>query len=265
MNIIQTIILGAVQGLTEFIPVSSSGHILLAQRFLGLPTNFTFDVLLNFGTLLALVLFYRKRLLDIARKLFLDRQTSYILKIIAAVIPTVIVGFFAQDFFDSLSKHVFVLITALALIGVVMIFHGKERRGVITSEAKDISWLSAAVVALVQPFALVSGVSRSGITILAGLQQRLSARAAAEFSFMLAIPTIFGASMKVLVSHEGRAFVSDNMSLFIIGNIASFIFGAIAIKVLMDFLSKRGLAAFGWYRVGLAAVLTVLLLANVIH
>lgn len=263
MTILHAIILGLVQGLTEFIPVSSSGHLVLAQHFLGV-NNFTFAVLLNFGTLLALVLYYRRKLWAIIHDIFINRNILLAAKLLAATIPTVIVGLLLGDFISRNENNIYVVLVMAAAVGLLMVAFGGERPGGVVRDTNRVSWKQTAVIGVAQMFALIPGTSRSGSTILAGLQQRLGAETAAEFSFMLAIPTILGASLKMLVSHEGQDFLQHNMPVFLVGNLVSFVSGFIAISFLIKLLGRRGLRPFGYYRLGLAALLAVLLLFKVI-
>lgn len=264
MTIFDAIILGAVQGITEFLPISSTGHLVLAQRFLGLSGNFTFDVLLNFGTLAALFIFFRKRIAQIIREVVVRRDARYIGLLLLAVIPTAVVGFLLSDAIDGLGESIWIVVVMLALLGALMVAYGAEQKIIRVQTDKESGWKDAGLIGLAQVLALVPGVSRSGSTILAALNRGYSSKAAADFSFMMAIPTILGASFHVLLSSEGRAFVSEHTDLFIIGNIVSFVFGALAVKLLMRLLHKYGLRPFGWYRLGLAVVLAVLLMTNII-
>ncbi len=263
MSILNAIILGLVQGLTEFIPVSSSGHLVLAQEFLGVD-NFTFSVLLNFGTLLALVVFYRQKIIDILRDIFVKRNTKLAVKLIAATVPAAIFGVVLGGWIESLNDNVPLVIIMLAVVGVAMVLFGAERKGKLLHEVENITWRQAVTVGFAQVAALVPGTSRSGITILAGLQQRLSAKAAAEYSFLLAIPIITGASLKILFSNEGTDFITGNFPAFLAGNLASFVSGYLAVSFLIGLLGRQGLKAFGWYRLALALVLSVLLFAKII-
>lgn len=264
MTPLDAVILGAVQGFTEFIPVSSSGHLILAQRFLDLQGNFTFDVLLNFGTLLALFIFFRSRIANIFREVFVEKDWRYILVLIVGVLPVVVVGLIFSDWFSTLDKHPWLVALMLFLFGLPMIFIGKEDRKPRVREDSQASLKDALVIGSVQVLALFPGVSRSGSTIMAGMRRGFSAQAAADFSFLMAIPTILGASLKTLVSSEGRDFMSNHLSLFILGNFVSFVCGALAIETLLRFLRRRGLGVFGYYRVGLAVVLAALMIFKVI-
>ena len=265
MSIIDAIVLGFVQGVTEFIPVSSSGHLVIASKLLGVGSSFTFDVLLNFGTLLALVIFYRKRIWSIITKVFKDKDWSLVAKLIAATIPAVIIGLAFDDIIEQLNNYIVVVIISLVVIGVLMIFGGKENKEADDREiSQSVDWKKTIKIGLAQMLALIPGVSRSGITILTGLRSNLSAKKAAEFSFLMAIPITAGAAFKTLLSSGGIEFVKTNFPAFIIGNIVSFAFGMIAINFLIKLISKRGLRDFGYYRIALAAVLTTLLVVSIL-
>lgn len=264
MTILQAIILGAIQGITEFIPVSSSGHLVLGQQFLGLPHNFTFDVLLNFGTLLALVIFFRKKLYALVHDALTKKRFGYIAMLALATIPAVVIGYTFGDIIDGFGESTWIVVAALLIVGILMIVVGKEKAHVRVEKDKQVTGKDALFVGAAQAIALIPGTSRSGITILAGLSRGFSSHMATDFSFLLALPVIFGASMKVLLSSEGREFISQNLSLFIAGNLASFIFGALAIATLVAFLRHHSLAIFGWYRIALAGILIVLLLTHTI-
>jgi undecaprenyl-diphosphatase len=265
MSIIEAIILGIVQGVTEFLPVSSSGHLVITNHILNTKGDFAFDVMLNYGTLLALVIYYRQRIWDIIWRAFGGKNWPLIGKLILATIPGVIVGLFFEDFITKLNDMLWVVIVMLLVVGVLMIIWGKP-----DPEADDrpveqaIDTRRAGLVGLMQAVALIPGTSRSGVTILTGMKTGLSAARAAEFSFLLAIPIILGASLKTTVSSGGRDFLADNLDIVLIGNLASFISGILAVSFLIKLLSRRGLSDFGWYRVALALVLTVLSFVNII-
>lgn len=153
----------------------------------------------------------------------------------------------------------------LVVIGVIMIKYGAAREDASDEPLeKSLSWRTTAKVGVAQAVALIPGTSRSGITILAGLQSKLSAAKAAEFSFLLAIPTILGATLKVFFLDGGYQFVQQNVGVVVVGNIVSFTAGILAVSFLLKLLSSRGLKDFGWYRIGLAVVLTILLITGII-
>ncbi len=253
--------MGLVQGITEFLPISSSGHLVIFSKILDLGNVFIFDVLLNFGSLLALIIYYRKRILSIIVRIFSGKEWLLVAKVVAATIPAVLIGLVFNDQIEKLNSLIWVVITTLMLVGILMIVAGNAKKGADDREIeKSVGWRLAVKTGLAQALALIPGVSRSGITILTGLRNNLSAARAAEFSFLLAIPIIAGASFKMLVSTEGIDFIKNNMAAFVVGNIVSFVSGILAIGFLINLISKRGLKDFGWYRVGLASLLIVLCL-----
>jgi undecaprenyl-diphosphatase len=265
MTYLEAIILGLVQGLTEFIPVSSSGHLVIFNHIMGIEGSFTFDVLLNFGTLLALIVFYHKRIWSLIVRSFKGKEWALIAKLLAATIPAVIIGLTFGDGIKLLNDMVWVVVVMLVVVGVIMIKYGSARPDADDRPIEQsVNWRTTIKIGLAQAIALIPGTSRSGITILTGLQSKLSAAKAAEFSFLLAIPTIAGASLKVLFTDDGLEYVSQNLSIVLVGNIASFLSGLAAVSFLLKLLSTRGLKDFGWYRIGLAGVLTVLLLTGII-
>ncbi len=261
MNVVAAIILGLVQGLTEFIPVSSSGHIVLVQNILNLPSNFKFDVLLNFGTLLALVLYYRSTITEIIFDVVRRRDVKLALRLVVATLPAVTVGLLFGDFIEKSLQSVWVVITMLIIVGAFMVLFKHRSKG---KELSKLTTFDAIKIGLVQAVALIPGTSRSGSTILMGQAVGLGSSEAARFSFMLAIPTIFGATMKVALSGDGRHFIAENLGLILLGNAMSFLAGAFAVRFLIRILGERGLKPFGFYRLGLSALLIVLLFAKII-
>jgi undecaprenyl-diphosphatase len=265
ISYLDAIVLGFVQGATEFIPVSSSGHLVIFNHLLGLQGEFVFDVLLNFGTLGALIIFYRKRIIDLLKRSILGKEWALLAKLLAATVPAFIIGTLFATQIKLLNDFIWVVVIMLVVLAIPMILYGKERPGADDRPMeKSITWPISIKVGLMQAVALIPGTSRSGITILTGLQSKLSAERAAEFSFMLAIPTIAGASFKVLLMDGGVEFFKANPGIVIVGNLVSFISGFIAVGFLLKLLSSRGLKDFGWYRIGLAGVLTVLLITGII-
>ncbi len=265
MDYLDAIILGLVQGLTEFIPVSSSGHLVITSHILQTNSAFIFDVLLNFGTLTALLVFYRKKIIDIIKRAFLGKEWALIAKLLLATIPAVIIGLLYGESIKLLNENIWVVIVMLVVVGIIMIKYGQARPDASDEPIEEsVNWRTSIKVGVAQAIALIPGTSRSGITILTGLQSKLSASKAAEFSFLLAIPTIFGASLKVLVMDGGLEVVKANPGPFIVGNIVSFTSGILAVSFLIKLLGTRGLKDFGWYRIGLATVLVILLATNVI-
>ncbi len=265
MLIINAIILGLVQGLTEFLPISSSGHLVIASHLLKLDDAFTFDVLLNFGSLLALVVYYRQRIWSIIVRIFGGKEWLLLTKVIVATIPAVVIGLLFNSQIQKLDNMIWVVIAALIIFGIPMILAGKANPDADDREIEQsVGWKLSIKTGLAQTLALIPGVSRSGITILTGLRNNLSAERAAEFSFLLAIPIITGASLKTLLSNGGMEFVKNNMAAFAIGNIVCFIAGILAINFMIKLIANKGLKYFGWYRIILAAVLIVLVSVKIL-
>lgn len=265
MSIINAIILGLVQGLTEFLPISSSGHLVITSHFLGVGNAFTFDVLLNFGSLAALLVYYRVKIWSIIVKIFSGNEWGLVLKIVAATVPAVLIGLTFSNYIEQLNGMIWVVIVMLLVVGIPMIISGRANENADDRELeRSVGWQLAAKIGIAQAIALMPGVSRSGITILAGIRNNLSAERAAEFSFLLAIPIIAGASLKTLLSHDGIEFVQNNFAAFAIGNIVCFVSGILAISFMIKLISKRGLKDFGWYRVIMAIILAILLLLGLL-
>ena len=265
MSIINAFILGLVQGITEFLPISSSGHLVIASHLLGIGNAFTFDVLLNFGTLIALVVFYRKRIWSIIQKVLSGKEGLLVVKVIIATIPAVLIGLFFDKQIEMIYGTVWIVIIMLIAVGIPMILAGKANNDADDRETeKSVGWRLSIKIGITQALALIPGVSRSGITILTGLRNNLSAARAAEFSFLLAIPIIAGSSFKVLLSNGGIGFITHNPAAFMIGNIVSFASGILAISFLIKLISKRGLKDFGWYRVILAVILMILAVVGIL-
>ena len=265
MTYLDAIILGLVQGLTEFIPVSSSGHLVIFNYLLGTEGSFAFDVLLNVGTLLALVVFYRHRLWELMRNSILGKEWSLLAKLVIATIPAFAIGLLFGNQIVLLNDMVWVVVFMLIIVGILFIIYGSANESADDRPLeKSVNWPITWRVGLAQAIALIPGTSRSGITILAGLRSNLSAKRAAEFSFMLAIPTIAGATTKVLLLDGGWNYILNNPGVVFVGNIVSFLAGIFAISFLLKLLSSRGLKDFGWYRIGLATILSILLLTGAI-
>ncbi|HRV76199.1 MAG: undecaprenyl-diphosphate phosphatase [Candidatus Nomurabacteria bacterium] len=269
ITVLQAIILGGVQGATEFLPVSSSGHLVLVADFLNIPSTFTSETLLNFGTILVILIFFRKQIWKIISDLFdkalsLNQKRDVLLKLFVGVAPAVIIGIVFGDFIER-NLHGPITVTIMLLtVGMLMVFTKSNhvtRENLNTNIVQEVSFKQALIVGLVQPFALISGTSRSGITILVGIMTGMKVEVAAAFSFLIGLPVILGATLKLSVSSEGRDFVANHFSQFVAGNLASFLIGLGAVYLLMDVVKKRGLRPFGAYRVmlGLAVIVFVLL------
>lgn len=264
MNVLETIFLGLTQGLTEFIPVSSSGHLVIMQQLFSGASDHTFLEFINVGTLLALLVFFRKRIAGILQDVFLNKNITLARNILLTAVPAGVVGFFLSDFIDSspfFGSLIVVMIT-LAVVGVIMVVLEKLPKASPVSSGEKLGVGRALVIGLVQMFALIPGVSRSGSTIIAGRLAGLSSSSAAEYSFLASLPIMVGVTIKIFVKASDRAYFYEHMPMLLLSNFVAFISGIIAVGFLMKYLSKHGLALFGWYRIGLATVIATYLLVQ---
>lgn len=264
MSVFEAIFLGLVQGFTEFIPVSSSGHLVLAQSLFGSNIDHLFIQALDFGTALALIIYFWPRLIDLARQVFFKKDYRLARNILITSIPAGLLGLLLADFIQNSKELLNPLVVAimLALVGILMIVIDKLPRKSSKSAGRDLSPKRALVIGFAQAFALIPGVSRSGSTIIASRIMGLSPKSSAEYSFMVAIPIMLGLLTKLLVKESDRAYLLANLEPVIIGNIAAFISGMIAIKFMLSYLSNHGLSIFGWYRIGVSIIVVAVLLVQ---
>lgn len=262
MSIFEAIFLGFVQGITEFIPVSSSGHLVLAQSLFGSNIDHLLIQALDFGTTLALIIYFWPRLTDLARQVFVKKDYRLARNILITSIPAGVLGLLLANFIENSKVLVNPLVVAimLALVGVLMIVVDKLPMKSKKASGRELSPRRALVIGLAQAFALIPGVSRSGSTIIASRVMGLGSKAAAEYSFMVSIPIMLGLLSKLLIKESDRAYLMSHLDIVIIGNIAAFISGMLAIKFMLTYLEKHGLSIFGWYRIALASVVVVGLL-----
>jgi len=252
-TILQAIILGLVEGLTEFIPVSSTGHLLLTEIAMGIaqdPLWKTFTVVIQLGAILAVVALYFTRLWKVLITLPTQAASRrFALSVIIACIPAFAVGFLLHDFIKTYLFDAPALICwSLVIGGVVLLVIDRMAPKPVDMEAMNLPLWKSVVIGLFQCLSVIPGVSRSGSTIVGSMLIKIDKRAAAEFSFFLAIPIMVGAF--VLDIWESKdSLNSDNLGIIAIGFVASFIFGLIVIRVMLDFIQKRGFAPFGWWRI----------------
>lgn len=259
MNFIEAIILAVIEGLTEFLPVSSTGHMIIASTFMGIESgDFTklFTVAIQFGAILSVVVVYFKRFLQ---------SWDFYKKLAFAFIPTGIIGLLLKSHIDTLLENVWVVATSLLLGGIVLVFVDKWFAKNETEGTEEVSYKTGFLIGVFQCIAMVPGVSRSAATIVGGLSQKLTRKAAAEFSFFLAVPTMFAATAKSIWDEKQLLLDSSNNEwlLLIVGNIVAFIVAYIAIRTFIAFLSKNGFKVFGYYRIILGATLIILLLSGI--
>lgn len=255
---------GLVQGLTEFLPISSSGHLLLLHEIFDLTTNsLSFDAALHLGTLFAVVLYFFKDIRTIiiaffrscTKKRKKDTYERLAWYLIIGSIPAVIIGLAFESIIETAFRSNGVVITTLVIGGVL--FFAVEAFGKKLHAVKDLTWKQALGIGIAQAFALIPGVSRSGITITTGMALNMTRYEAARFSFLLSIPVVFGAALKKM--YDAVSLGIDNTTIFIVGIISAFVFGVVAIRFLLSFTQKHSLNGFGIYRIGLALVVLLVI------
>ncbi len=250
MDTLQAVVLAIVEGLTEFLPVSSTGHMIIASSFFGIAgDDFTklFTIVIQLGTIMSVVVLYFKRFFQ---------SMDFYYKLFIAFLPAVFLGLLLSDFIDSLLENPITVAVSLIIGGFILL---KVDDWFGDGEKTEISYLTALKIGFFQCLAMIPGVSRSGASIVGGMSQKLSRTVAAEFSFFLAIPTMLGATLKKSYDYYEAGFTlsSEQVNLLIIGNVVGFVVALIAIKSFINYLSKHGFKIFGYYRiiVGVAVLL----------
>lgn len=262
MGIIESIVLGIVQGLTEFIPVSSSGHEVLVEHFFGAGHDHLFLEFINIGTVLALIVYFWPKITDLLEEMIFRHNWKLGRNILISAVPAGIVGLLFANVIEKSSffSNPMVVAAMMLLVGVVMVRLEKLPRMSAVADGEHLSPKRALGIGLAQVLALVPGTSRSGSTIVAGRLTGLSPAAAAEYSFLLSIPIMLGVILKLFLKGSDRAYFAANMPSIIVSNIFALISGFAAVGLLMKYLSKHDLAVFGWYRIALAVAVMGLLL-----
>lgn len=273
LNLLETIIIAIVEGLTEFLPVSSTGHMIITQNLLGVEsTEFVkaFTFIIQFGAILSVVVLYWKRFFQLnytpapegasSLKRFLHKYDFY-WKLFVAFIPAAVLGLLFSDMIDAMLESVTVVAITLILGGIFMLFCDKIfNKG---SENTRLTEKHAFWIGMFQCISMIPGVSRSMATIVGGMAQKLTRKAAAEFSFFLAVPTMFAATcfkmLKIFLEPDGTQILKDNLGTLIIGNVVAFIVAMLAIKFFISFVTKYGFKAFGWYRIIVGAIILIML------
>ena len=277
MSIFESIIIAIVEGLTEFLPVSSTGHMIITQGLLGVESDAfvkAFTVIIQFGAILSVVVLYWKRFFRLntepapegagALKRLVHKFDFY-WKLLVAFIPAAVIGLLFSDKIDEMLESVTVVAVMLVVGGVFMLFCDKIfNRG---SDETKLTERRALYIGLFQCIAMIPGVSRSMATIVGGMAQKLTRKAAAEFSFFLAVPTMCAASgykmLKLLLSDEGLQLLTDNLGVLIIGNIVAFVVALLAMKWFVAFLTKYGFRVFGIYRIIAGGTILLLMACGV--
>jgi undecaprenyl-diphosphatase len=287
MNLFQAIIIAIVEGLTEFLPVSSTGHMIIASSAFGIgQEDFTkiFEVAIQLGAIFAVVVLYWK-------KFFHFTRWQFYLKLMVSVIPALFFGFLFNDFIDQMLGSPVIVAVSLVLGGIVLLFvdkwfpqsaqnqesdilaHHLTKQEVVEAEEK-LSFKKAFIIGFWQVLAMIPGVSRSAASIIGGMQQKLTRNFAAEFSFFLAVPTMFAATIYSLVmkewgeqkqkGYEVIMATEENIIAFAVGNIVAFVVALLAIRFFIGYLQKHGFRLFGWYRIIAGLILLVLILTGLL-
>lgn len=251
MSIFQAIVLAIIEGITEFLPISSTGHMIIGSSVLGIAENQfvkNYTVIIQFGAILSVLVLYWKRFL---------KSIDFYVKLFVGFIPAAIIGFLASDYIDMLLENVIVVAVTLLLGGIFLLFVDKIFEQNEKNPDSEPSLKSAFIIGVFQVIAMIPGVSRSAATIIGGLTQKLTRKAAAEFSFFLAVPTMFAAtSYKLLKIYQSETgFTSHDIQVLAVGNIVAFIVALLAIKLFIGFLTKHGFKLFGWYRIVVGLVI----------
>lgn len=254
MNTIQAIVLAIIEGITEFLPVSSTGHMIIASSFFGIANeDFTklFTIVIQLGAILSVVILYFKRFFQ---------SIEFYFKLLIAFIPAVVLGLLLSDFIDDLLENPVTVAISLLLGGLILLKVDDWFNTTSIENEKEITYKQAFKIGMYQCLAMIPGVSRSGASIVGGMAEKLSRTSAAEFSFFLAVPTMLGATVKKCYDFYKAGYVlsNDQINYLIIGNIVAFIVALLAIKTFIGFLTKNGFKIFGYYRIIAGIILLII-------
>jgi len=255
MSYLQALILALIEGLTEFLPVSSTGHMIVGSSVMGIasdPFVKLFTICIQLGAILSVVVLYFKRFF---------KSIDFYIKLFVAFIPAAVFGFLLSDKIDAMLESPLTVAISLVLGGIILLFVDKWFSQAEVQNEEEINYLTALKVGFFQCLAMIPGVSRSGATIVGGMAQKLSRKAAAEFSFFLAVPTMFAATAKKLLDFykEGHQISAEEIKILAFGNVMAFIVALLAIKGFIDYLNRNGFRVFGWYRIAVGLIILALL------
>lgn len=264
MTLFQAIIIAIIEGITEYLPISSTGHMVVTNALFGIAEDDfvkLYTICIQLGAILAVVALYWKKFMDFKR-------LNFYVKLVVAVIPALIFGFLFNDWIDETLENPLFIGFAFLIGGIVLLFIESFFRKVRITKEEDIDTLTALKIGLFQVLAVVfPGVSRSAATIIGGLSQKLNKEVATEFSFFLAVPTMCAATgyklLKAMI--KTPQMLADHWDLLLIGNVIAFVVAIIAIKALIQIVSKYGFQGFGIYRIVAGLVVIILCLTKVIH
>ncbi len=258
MNFFQAFILALIEGLTEFLPVSSTGHMIIGSSVMGIqsdPFVKLFTICIQLGAILSVLVLYFKRFF---------KSINFYFKLIIAFIPAAIFGFLLSDKIDQMLESAMTVGISLVAGGIILLFVDKWFKNASINTEEEINYLTALKIGFFQCLAMIPGVSRSGASIVGGMSQNLTRKAAAEFSFFLAVPTMFAATGKKLLDfyQEGHTITTHQIQVLAFGNVVAFIVALLAIKSFIGYLNKNGFRIFGWYRIIVGTISIVLLLSG---
>lgn len=259
MSYFEAFIIAVIEGLTEFLPISSTGHMMIGTALLGIkatPFVKLFTITIQLGAILSVVVLYFKRFF---------KSVDFYFKLIVAFIPAAIFGVLLSDYIDAALENLMGVALALFIGGIILLFVDKWFKNNSSDEEKDISYLKALKIGLFQCLAMWPGMSRSASTIIGGMTQGLTRKNAAEFSFFLAVPTMFAATSKKLLDFykDGITLNNEEINILLFGNAIAFIVALLAIKSFIGFLNKYGFKGFGWYRIVVGGILIILFLLKI--
>lgn len=255
MSLVQAIILAIIEGLTEFLPISSTGHMIIASSFMGIASHTftkTFTVAIQLGAILSVVAMYWKRFFQ---------SLDFYYKLFVAFLPAAVLGFLFNDIVDQFLERVDVVGIALLVGGIILVFVDKWFEKNESIESKEVSYKQSFIIGAYQCIAMFfPGISRSAASIIGGLTQKLNRKTAAEFSFFLAVPTMAAATGYKMLKFflDGNALNSEDATNLIVGNVVAFVVAWIAIRSFINFLTKNGFKVFGYYRIIVGIILLVL-------
>jgi undecaprenyl-diphosphatase len=254
MTYIEALILAIIEGITEFLPISSTGHMVIASTFMGISNNAltkNFEIVIQLGAIVSVVVLYR-------RKFFTSFR--FYLKLGFAFLPAAVAGFFLKNQIDLLLENIWVVVAALIFGGIILIFTDRWFRHAEGAEEQEISWFQGLRIGCFQCIAMIPGISRAGATIIGGMAVGLNRRTAAEFSFFLAVPTMLGASAKEMMDNY-QTIQKHDAAILVFGSFVAFLVAMVAIRAFIGFLKQHGFKWFGYYRIvfGMAIALIAFL------
>ena len=255
MNWIHALIIGIVEGLTEFLPISSTGHMIITQKVLGIESSEfvkAFIVNIQFGAILSVVVLYWKRFFQ---------SLKFYYKLFIAFLPAAFFGLLFSDYIDKLLDNVAVVAISLVVGGIILVFVDSWFEST-DKKDQEVTYKKSFIIGMFQVIAMIPGVSRSASTIIGGMTQKLTKKNAAEFSFFLAVPTMFAAAGYKLLENY-KTITTDNIDLLIFGNVIAFLVAMLAIKSFISYLTKNGFKVFGYYRIAVGVIILILLASGI--